>query len=76
MATYSCIFAWEIPWTEGPGGLQSIRLQRVRHELVTEHTWTDRLKIKGGRSLHTEEAEGKGHKVTGGIVKLEGRGQS
>lgn len=40
--------------------------------------WTDRLKIKGGRGLHTEEAEGKGHKVTGsqGIVKLEGLGQS
>ena len=24
MATYSCILAWEIPWTEGPGGLWSI----------------------------------------------------
>lgn len=36
----------------------------------------DRLKIKGGRGLHTEEAEGKRHKVTGGTVKLEGRGQS
>ena len=43
---------------------------------MTEHTWTDRLKIKGGKGLHTEEAEGKGHKVTGGIVKLEGRGLS
>ena len=28
MATYSCIHAWKIPWTEGPGGLQSIGLQR------------------------------------------------
>ena len=27
MATYSSNFAWEIPWTEGPGGLQSIGLQ-------------------------------------------------
>ena len=27
MATLSSIFAWEIPWTEEPGGLQSIRLQ-------------------------------------------------
>ena len=32
MATHSTIFAWRIPWTEEPGGLQSIGLQRVRHE--------------------------------------------
>ena len=36
MATYSSILAWEIPWTQEPGGLQSMGLQRVRHELVTE----------------------------------------
>ena len=29
MATHSNIFAWKIPWTEEPGGLQSMRLQRV-----------------------------------------------
>ena len=29
MATYSSILAWEIPWTEKPGGLQSMGLQRV-----------------------------------------------
>ena len=33
MATHSSIFAWEIPWTEGPGGLQSMGLQRIRHNL-------------------------------------------
>ena len=32
MATYSSILAWKIPWTEEPGGLQSIGLQRVRHD--------------------------------------------
>ena len=31
MATNSSILAWRIPWTEEPGGLQSIRLQRVGH---------------------------------------------
>ena len=31
MATHSGILAWEIPWTEEPGGLQSIGPQRVRH---------------------------------------------
>ena len=32
MATYSCILAWEIPWTEEPSGLQSMGSQRVRHD--------------------------------------------
>ena len=31
MATQSSILAWRIPWTEEPGGIQSMRLQRVRH---------------------------------------------
>ena len=35
MATDSSILAWEIPWTEEPGGLQSMGLPRVRHDLVT-----------------------------------------
>ena len=32
MATDSDILAWEIPWTEKPGGLQSMGSQRVRHD--------------------------------------------
>ena len=32
MATHSSIFAWRIPWTEEPGGPQSITSQRVRHD--------------------------------------------
>ena len=31
-ATHSRVLAWEIPWTEEPGGLQSMGLQRVRHD--------------------------------------------
>ena len=31
MATHYSILAWRIPWTEEPGGLQSMGLQRVRH---------------------------------------------
>ena len=31
MATHSSILAWRIPWTEEPDGLQSVGLQRVRH---------------------------------------------
>ena len=32
MATHSSILAWEIPWTEEPGGLQSMGSQRVRRD--------------------------------------------
>ena len=31
-ATYSSILAWRIPWTEEPGGLWSLGLQRVRQD--------------------------------------------
>ena len=37
MATHSSIIAWKIPWTEEPGGLQSMRSQRLGHYLVIEH---------------------------------------
>ena len=40
MATHSSILAWEIPWMEEPGGLQSKGSQRVGHNLATEHTHT------------------------------------
>ena len=36
MATHCRILAWKIPWTEEPGGLQSMGSQRVRHDLTTK----------------------------------------
>ena len=41
MATHSSILAWRIPWTEEPGGIQSMESQRVRHDrsdLACTHT--------------------------------------
>ena len=35
MATHSSILAWEMPWTEEPGGLQSMQLQELD---MTENT--------------------------------------
>ena len=32
MAIHPSILAWRIPWSEEPGGLQSLGLQRVRHD--------------------------------------------
>ena len=35
MATYSNILSWRIPWTEEPGRIQFMGLQRVRHDRAT-----------------------------------------
>ena len=37
MKTHSSILAWEIPWTEEPGGLQSMGSQRVGHNYNYSH---------------------------------------
>ena len=46
MTTHFHILAWEIQWTEEPGGLQSMALPRVGHDLLTLQggaiTWTKR----------------------------------
>ena len=36
MASHSSILGWKIPWTEEPGGIQSMGLQGVGHDLATE----------------------------------------
>ena len=42
MTTHSRILAWRIPWTEEPGGLQSMGLQRVGHDRATKHSTNSR----------------------------------
>ena len=46
-ATYSSILAWEIPWTEKPGRLQSMALQRVRYALATKQQQTHAHTYRG-----------------------------
>ena len=41
MVTHSSILAWTIPWTEEPGGLQSMGSQRIRHDLVIKQQQYD-----------------------------------
>ena len=41
MATHSSNLAWEIPWTEEPGGLQSMGLQKSQTDLVTKQPPSD-----------------------------------
>ena len=50
MATQSSIFAWRIPWTVEPGGLESIGWQRVGHDWATIFTFTFPLIFQRGRS--------------------------
>ena len=47
VATHSSILAWRIPWREEPGSLQSMGLQRVRHDCVTSL-------LKKGRTEHSD----------------------
>ena len=45
MATHSSILAWQTPWTEKPGGLQSMESQRVGYDLTTEHNNNEHEKV-------------------------------
>ena len=50
MVTHSSILDWRIPWTEEPGGLQSMGSQRVRHDWVTDthahwHYYREQIKV-------------------------------
>ena len=47
MATHSSILAWKSPWTEKPGGLQSVGGQRVRHDPATNPSLPP-LPVSGG----------------------------
>ena len=40
-SSHSGILAWRIPWTEEPGGLQSMGSQRVRHDCASTLAWQD-----------------------------------
>ena len=48
MATHSSILAWKTPWTEDPGGLQSMGVQKFRHELNTQVGNTLCVLLHGG----------------------------
>ena len=68
MATHSNILAWEIPWTEQPGGLQSMEFWRVRHNLAMKQQpqplkWGFKNMIPETSVEGVEEYDRKGQKV-------------
>ena len=52
MATHSNILAWETPWTEEPGGLQSLRSQRAGHNKLSKQP-----KLQGYIVQHGEHGQ-------------------
>ena len=47
MATHSSILFWRIPWTEKPGGLQSIRKRQSKSKISNGHEWiVQKMKIQ------------------------------
>ena len=50
MATHSSILIWRISWTEESGKLQSMGLQRVRHDQAHTHTHSEEVDLIGGCS--------------------------
>ena len=70
MATHASILAGRIPWTEEPGGLQSMGLQRVRHDWATEHAYNcEKIFVRWRR-------RGKLWELRGGLSMEEGKGPS
>ena len=47
LATHSSILAWKVPWTEEPGGLQSIGSQRVEHSWAPHRTMCEISDTRG-----------------------------
>ena len=66
-ATHSSILAWRIPWTEGPGRLQSVGSQRVGHNWATS---TPTKKWMAGLTSFYFKSQGKGGSKVGGLGTL------
>ena len=55
MATHSSILAWKIPWTEEPGGLQSMGSRRVGHDGDFHFTHHPFLGVKRPNITQTQQ---------------------
>ena len=63
MATHSCLLAWEIPWSEEPGGLQSTGSKKSRTQL-RDSAHTQGL---SGQNVCGREADGDSQKIQSGF---------
>ena len=60
MATHSSILAWRIPWTEEPGGLQSMGSQKSWQDLATKQTKNEPDMLPGSTARTLPDQQGKG----------------
>ena len=67
MATHSGILAWRIPWTEEPGRLQTMGLQRVRGKQLSKHA--------EARSKQAEAKAMSKQEMVAAWTKVEGKGR-
>ena len=85
-AAHSSILAWRIPWTEEPGGLQSMGSQRVRFDWVTKHStelikmgpWSNITTVLLRRGRHTGDGREKvkwGHSKKAAVYSQEEKPQ-
>ena len=73
MATHSGILAWRIPWTEEPGGIQSMGSQRVGHNWVTNSsTFYPTLPYCSHRDSHLE-SQWRAHTLPRGLLAVLGK---
>ena len=56
METHSNILAWKIPWTEEPGGLQSMGSQRVGHSRARAYTHTQTYRKRNSGAYPAESS--------------------
>ena len=56
MATHSSILAWRIPWTEEPGGLQSLGLQRIGYDWSDLTHVQDRVSCANSHTCSTDQS--------------------
>ena len=68
MTTRSSIPAWDIPWTEEPGGPQSMGLQRVGHDLATGQQIHDQTDGDLGKYLFMK----RWHKMESEVTEQDG----
>ena len=72
MATHSCILAWRMPWTEEPGRLQTMALQRVEHDRVhstARQHGTESVKVSRLRGVCVSSVPGS-HVASGALLGM------
>ena len=75
MAIHSSVLAWRVPWTREPGGLQSMGLQRVGHDWVT-NTFTFKEEERAEKEKYLKQQKWESSRIWWKLYKPIGRRSS